>query len=166
MSTRQAQDLSYRVDKIFDRHFKRQARDVLVYTDPTKVDCTCVYISPLGGGVNQNCPLCFGKGYFSNDSSVCLQAIVASVEPRRGVTYGKIQHEPPASYHNESFIVVFKIADTILNPDRYPDRTIFEETGNPKVGWGGHLYTVKSFAADGIGSTYNYLKVVVEKTEE
>lgn len=167
MPTRAAEELSNRVSKQFDRHFTRHARDVVVYVDPVKIDCTCNAIGPLGGvSVTYSCARCGGRGFTLVDSSACLTAIVASAEPRRSIMYGTVSHSQPASFHDGAFIVVFRIGDVILDPIGFPDRTIFEYTGKSMIGWGLERYIVKSYARDGIGAEENYLKVLVERTKE
>ena len=167
MPSKPAYELTHRVSRAFDRHFRRHARDVVVYVDPNRTDCpVCFSVGPLGSSVDANCSTCSGKGYLYTDSSACLTAIVVSAEPRRSVTQGVIEHSAPASFHNNAFIVVFKIGDVVLDPIRFPNRTVFETTADSKIEWSSRLYSVKSYAADGVGAEDNYLKVYVEKTEE
>jgi len=166
MPSRAAYELSTRIRRQMDRHWERNARDVVVYGNPVKADCTCASVGPLGSAIDANCAACDGKGFVLSDSSACLLAIVASAEPRRSVIHGVVEHQQPASFHANTFIVVFRTEDVTLDPLRFPDRIAFEQTGFSRIGWGSHRYVVKSYARDGIGAEDNYVKVLVEKTEE
>ena len=166
MFNKPAYELSARIRKHMDRHFDRNARTVVVYGTPNRIDCTCASVTPLGSAVDFNCQLCGGKGYIYSDSSACVYAIVTSAESRRSVVHGIVDHQQPASFHANSFVVVFKTEDVTLDPIRFPGRIVFEETGFSHVGWGDYRYAVKSYARDGIGAEDDYVKVLVEKTED
>ena len=166
MPTLAAQKQSYRLARTLERHFERNRRSVLVYGDPNKADCPdCASIGPLGGAVDSNCGTCSGEGYIISDSSVCLEAIVSSAEPRRGVRYGEVEHQGPGSYHHEAYYVLFELDNVILDPVAEPDVSIFEKTGISKIAWGGTMYIVDSYARDGFGSEDLYVKVLVHRSE-
>jgi len=157
--------LSYRVNKAFERHFYRSAREVLIFGDPNKVDCPdCIFAGPLGGSVSE-CQTCNGEGYIISDSSVCMLGIVASAEPRNSINKGVIERDAAGTFHHEAYYVVFRLKDAITDPIANPNRTIFELTGEPKLGWSGHRYDIKSYARDGLGSEDNYVKVLVYRSE-
>jgi len=166
MPTLAAQKQSYRLARTLERHFDRNRRSVLVYGDPIKTDCPdCASIGPLSGGVDSDCGTCSGEGYISSDSSVCMEAIVTSAEPRKGLRYGEVEHSKPGSYHHEANYVLFELNTVILDPIAEPDVCIFDKTGISKISWGGTMYIVDSYARDGLGSEDLYVKVLVHRSE-